>query len=258
MKVFISWSGPRSRAVASALRDLIPDALQNVETWMSDHEIAAGTRWSAELGGALEGSRSGIICLTPENLQAPWLLFEAGSLARSVASSRVVPYLLDLSPTDVEFPLAQFQRASADRAGTSRLLAALNNALEIPLPTERISRIFERWWPELEARLAAVPPAGAVKTIRRGDRELLEEILELVRREKAPAPEPARHSPDVAKSLRDSSEEYLRSQSAALRSSWSGATNPIEVQYLEGRISQIEAELLRREEQQKADTEWAG
>lgn len=181
MKVFISWSGERSKAIASALRDFIPDALQDVETWMSEHEIAAGSRWANELTEALEGSSFGIICLTPENLTAPWLLFEAGSLSKSIDNSRVIPYLFNLGPADVQFPLAQFQGAVADQPGTLKLLEGINGTLENPLPTERLKRIFERWWPDVEMRIREIPETSLPVSKPREERELLEEILELVR-----------------------------------------------------------------------------
>lgn len=181
MRVFISWSGPRSQAVAAALAELLPDAIQGLVTWMSQHDIGAGSRWSQELNAELEASQFGIVCLTPENLAAPWLLFEAGSLAKSVSESRVVPYRLNLHSTDVEFPLAQFQGVDATRDGTYQLLLSLNSSREEPLAEDRLRRIFNRWWPDLEARLASIPVSSAVVVQERDDRELLEEILQLVR-----------------------------------------------------------------------------
>jgi len=266
MKVFISWSGPRSRAVASALRDLIPDALQNVETWMSDHEIAAGARWSTELAGALEGSQFGIICLTPENLTAPWLLFEAGSLAKSVANSRVVPYLVDLGPTDVEFPLAQFQGATASRDGTLKLVEGINATFEAPLPTERILRIFDRWWREIEARLAAIPPSGTTSSVHRDERALLEEILELVRRDKAPPPQLTMTDATIPKSqvwrtvhsvtpeeIAALPSTSLRDYLAALKHRWNETGIRGEEDALEGRMSQVQQELRRRGDEPKVE-----
>jgi hypothetical protein len=181
MKVFISWSGARSRAVAQALTELLGDAIQDVEAWMSEHEISAGSRWAAELSRALEVSSFGVLCLTPENLSAPWLLFEAGSLAKSVSGSRVVPYMLDLRLTDVEYPLAQFQGVVANREGTFKLLSSLNEARNEPLPEERLRRVFDRWWPDLEARLSVVPEITTNAAPGRDDRALLEETLGLVR-----------------------------------------------------------------------------
>src|SRR5512137_1653189 len=109
MKVFISWSGERSRKMASALAKWLPDIFQDLETWMSADDIDAGQRWASNLGEQLESTHFGIIALTPENLNTPWLLFEAGSLAKVTNRAKVVPYSLRLSPTDIPFPLAQFQ-----------------------------------------------------------------------------------------------------------------------------------------------------
>jgi TIR domain len=83
MKVFISHSGPRSRAIALALKDWMPLVLHYVDPWVSQKDIAAGDRWAVEVGAKLSDSNFGIICLTPENLNAPWLLFEAGAISKS-------------------------------------------------------------------------------------------------------------------------------------------------------------------------------
>ena len=89
MKVFLSWSGLRSKAIANALRDWIPDVFQQAEVWMSEHDIEAGARWSNELNNILEESNFGIICLTPENQYAPWITFEAGALSKEKKSERL-------------------------------------------------------------------------------------------------------------------------------------------------------------------------
>ena len=182
MRVFMSWSGERSRATATALAELLPDILQDVQTWMSAHNIAAGSRWGADLGRELEGSNFGVLCLTRENLTASWLLFEAGSLAKSVSSSRVVPYRLGLKSTDVEYPLAQFQGVDADKEGTLKLLESINAARGEPLAEDRLKRLFERWWPDMEGRLGKIPATVASPEGRRNDRDLLEEILQMVRK----------------------------------------------------------------------------
>ena len=181
MNVFISWSGDRSRLLASALAELLPDIMQDLKAWMSEHDIDVGSRWGQELNQQLDTSNFGILCLTPENISAPWLLFEAGSLGKSVSQARVVPYRLDLAAADVPFPLAQFQGVEANENGTSRLVQSLNAGLKQPMESERLERIFQRWWPDLEARIDSIPPPDIRHQTRRSERDLLEEILNLMR-----------------------------------------------------------------------------
>ena len=96
--VFISWSGERSRCVAEALRGWLPAVLQNVKPWMSAADVEKGTRWESEISTRLEEADVGIICLTPDNLDSRWLLFEVGALSKKLGKSRVCTYLLDLTP----------------------------------------------------------------------------------------------------------------------------------------------------------------
>ncbi len=181
MKLFISWSGERSKLVATALRDLLPEAIQDLIPWMSDHDINAGARWGHDLTKQLAECDLGIICLTPENLLAPWLLFEAGALAKSVIDSRVVPYRLGLTATDVSLPLAQFQGVDANEAGTRKLFQSLNSVRSDPMPDERVERIFSRWWPDLSAQIGAIPAANEPKVPPKSEHEMLEEVLSTTR-----------------------------------------------------------------------------
>ena len=101
MKIFISWSGQRSKNVAEYLRTWIPKVIQSVKLWMSSEDILAGDRWNRDIAVELEKSKFGIICLTPENMNKPWILFEAGALAKTIDKTLVCPYLIDLDPTEI-------------------------------------------------------------------------------------------------------------------------------------------------------------
>jgi hypothetical protein len=181
VKVFISWSGPESRQIAEAVRDWLPTMFESVEPYMSARDNEAGVRWSSVISGALEDSDFGILCLTPTNLSAPWLLFEAGALSKSVDAARVVPLLWRLATSDVTSPLSQFHMKSADEAGMRDVVTSLNGALERPRPDQALSAAFTGLWPQLQERLRAVQEPGRPEAPHRKDRELLEEILELVR-----------------------------------------------------------------------------
>ncbi len=158
-KLFISWSGRRSKAIAEALRRWIPMVLQAVDPWVSTDDIAAGSRWSIKVGSELETTKFGVICVTPENIQAPWLLFEAGALSKTIGTSVVCPYLHEILSTDLPGPLGQFQAVDATRSGTLRMLRSINETCkEIAISEDQLTRTFDRWWPDLDEDLQLLPP----------------------------------------------------------------------------------------------------
>jgi len=182
MNVFISWSGQVSNEVALALRSNLRLAFSHLQLWMSAEDMRPGTRWAWELGIRLSEARVGIICLTPQNLTSPWLLFEAGALSHALGRNAVIPYLFDLSPIDLSGPLAQFQAISATEDGTRKLLKILNDLADAPRLTDtETERVFNVWWPEIFKALNRIQkiPLPALKE--RSQRELLEEVLGLVR-----------------------------------------------------------------------------
>jgi hypothetical protein len=181
MKLFIGWSGERSHQMALALRDWLPLVLYHVESWVSETDIAAGERWAQSIGKELEASNFGIMCLTRENVSSQWIVFEAGSLAKSLEDGRVIPLLLDLEFSEITGPLAQFQAKKADRDGLSEVAKATNKAAPEPVEEAKVAQLFDALWPQLEGRLASIPqPTGATKTSR-PQHEILEELVGGVR-----------------------------------------------------------------------------
>ena len=161
LKAFISWSGDDSRAIAEALRDWIPLVLQRVQPWVSSGDIEAGARWNLEIATELEASKFGIICMTPQNLNRPWILFEAGALGKTLDSTFVCPYLHNLDIAQLPAPLAQFHGASADKKGTWQLVLTLNQSLgKHGLPAEHLRKVFRRLWPLLAKTLESVRGHG--------------------------------------------------------------------------------------------------
>ena len=114
MKIFLSWSGESSNALATALSEWLKLVFPEVSIWVSSRDIQAGERWGTELDRELETAGFGILCLVPTNLLAPWLLFEAGALSKAVASARVIPYCLGFQPETVQGAIVQFQGVPAD------------------------------------------------------------------------------------------------------------------------------------------------
>jgi hypothetical protein len=181
MKVFLSWSGDRSRIIAEALRDWFPKVIQAIKPWMSAVDIDRGARWSSDIAIELADTSFGVLCLTPENLNAPWIHFEAGALSKTLEKSFVCPYLFELEPADLKGPLIQFNAAKADEEDTLKLVLTINQAQETPLPERTVEESFEVWWPKLRDALKGLPISQGEVKQSRPEREILEELLELVR-----------------------------------------------------------------------------
>ena len=131
LRIFISWSGKRSKFVAEALSNWIPYVIQSAKPWISSKDIFAGDDWDKEINEKLGELNFGIICLTPENLQAPWINFEAGALSCKIKNKTLVcPYLIDLEPKDVAPPLSRFQLVKANREGTLKIVESINRAVK--------------------------------------------------------------------------------------------------------------------------------
>ena len=153
MKVFISWSGDRSHGLAVAISEKLNAILHFVEPWLSSSDIQSGDRWGNEVAKNLQDTNFGILCVTRDNLDAPWLLFEAGALAKSIAAGRVVPLLLDLEKSDLSGPLPQFQSEKADQSGVRKLVESLNKVASNPVKQETLDTLFEALWPKLSSGL---------------------------------------------------------------------------------------------------------
>jgi hypothetical protein len=186
MKVFISWSGAASHAVAMLLRDELPVVINAVKPFVSSEDIAKGSPWFQNVAGELENSAFGVVCLTEANLNNKWILFEAGALAGKLSKKRVAPLLLDLSPEEVEPPLGQLQLTSlGNKEDFFKLLLVINNELgEHALQESTLKRSFEIWWEhfnkKVQESLRALPKTTS-KTVERSDSEILREILSLTR-----------------------------------------------------------------------------
>lgn len=182
MDNFISWSGDRSKIVAETLRDWLPSVIQRLKPWMSASDIDKGARWLKEISEKLEVINAGIICLTPENLNEPWILFETGALSKALDSSSVCPILLDLDPSSLKGPLSQFQATMLQKADILKFIMTLNNNLkDEKLPESKLEESFNLWWPKLFEKVENIPIPEKKMETERSEKDILLEILRIVR-----------------------------------------------------------------------------
>ncbi|WP_370676392.1 toll/interleukin-1 receptor domain-containing protein [Pleomorphomonas sp. PLEO] len=181
MKVFISWSGKRSKALAVALKEWIPLILQYAKPWVSDKDISAGERWAKAIAGELEASNFGILCVTPENLTSEWILFEAGALSKSMLDAKVIPLLFGLELSDLSGPLSQFQALKVDQQGMMEVIKAINSVSENKAADETINKLVPALWPQFQDKLDGIPSNDEDEKHMRPQAEILEELVTQVR-----------------------------------------------------------------------------
>lgn len=188
MNVFLSWSGTLSHAVAEGLASWLPQVIQSVRPWLSSQDIDKGARWFEEIGESLSTTDFGILCLTSANIAAPWILFEAGALSKTLGQARVCPLLVNIRNVDLQGPLTQFNTAGLASTEIKRLVETLNSRLPVEQrrSESQLAESFGVWWPHLEQRFtAALEDARGAEPERlapkRNTTEVLDELLELTR-----------------------------------------------------------------------------
>jgi hypothetical protein len=181
MKLFLSWSGERSREIALAFRDWLPLVLHYAEPWVSDADVEAGDRWSQSVATELAATNFGLLLVTSENVESPWLLFEAGALAKSLDAGKVIPALLDLDYADIAGPLAQFQAKKLNREGILEILHSIQGSSDSRIPDESLRQLFDVLWDVLDAKLQKIAEEAPKKRKARPQSEVLEELVSGIR-----------------------------------------------------------------------------
>lgn len=182
-KVFISWSGDLSRLLAEEIRVWLPGVLQFVKPYFTPDDIEKGTSWSSSISSELSSSNVGILCLTKDNIENPWILFEAGALSKNFDKSRVCTILFNLDTSDLVGPLTSFQATRFNKNDFKKLVETINETgSDSKLNNDVLNDVFEMWWPKLDDKINTILKSGAKNSPKkRDDRDLLEEILELSR-----------------------------------------------------------------------------
>ena len=165
MKVFISWSGPQSHALAKIVYDWLPMVLPFVEPWLSSEDLGKGQRWATNIARRLEESSYCIVCVTPGVAQQPWVNFEAGAISKIVQSSQVSPLLFGVSEAELDnLPLAMFQWTNFQKDDVRKLLRSLNEANKTPIPHAELIKKLDYTWDKVSGKAKNVEPSSPPST----------------------------------------------------------------------------------------------
>ncbi|MDR1099967.1 MAG: hypothetical protein LBL28_05735 [Treponema sp.] len=146
---FLSWSGTLSHEIALSIKDEILDTLfgDYIEMFISS-EIGVGSPFASEIFTRLTESDFGIVCITAENIEKPWVSFECGGLIKNMEKKNLYVMLVDVSFEmlgRLNPPVSEFQAVSIDKDGIINLIKKISGSI---LRTESAiyeNKIHEGW-----------------------------------------------------------------------------------------------------------------
>lgn len=150
-RIFISWSGTNSGEFAKGLKHVIEERVfpeTGLECFVSNEDIASGTDWWTEIKEELKSCTLGILCVTRENVAAPWIFYEAGGMAaRGVPS---IPLLICCDVNSISgSPLHGKQCVLFDEAGFIKLIEDINKKFNTLLPPQVVKIVAKTGYEEL-------------------------------------------------------------------------------------------------------------
>lgn len=105
-QIFLSWSKPEGREVATCLKDFLLKALNiqnSEEIFISTQNISGDDGWYKDIRSNASSAYIIIPCLTLNSLYSPWIHFETGIGAGIIENRprKIIPFLFDISPNQV-------------------------------------------------------------------------------------------------------------------------------------------------------------
>jgi len=155
--VFISWSGERSRRIAEELCSWLKCVVQMTKPFVSTKDIDKGSFWFNSINDALSNAAIGIFCITKENKNKPWILFEAGAVSKGLTRNRVCTLLIDLKPNDIHGPLQGFNHTDLnDRDSFWGLIKTINANLDDKIQEETLLDVFNVYYPRFKKKCESI------------------------------------------------------------------------------------------------------
>ncbi|WP_405600376.1 MULTISPECIES: hypothetical protein [unclassified Pseudoalteromonas] len=184
MKMFYSWSGTKSHKTAMAFSEWVPCILNAVKPWVSSEDIDRGSIWLNDILEQLKDTNYGLVFVTKENQDKPWILFESGALSKGLNESRVFTVLVDLQVRDINSgsPLKHLNHTTLDKDGILKLLKSINKQLDSTKVQESVLEMsFNALWPVLETQILQIQSDEPTLDLpKRDDKDVLNDILDNV------------------------------------------------------------------------------
>jgi len=184
LKTFLSWSGDKSHMAALAFSEWIPCVIQAIEPWVSSKDIDRGAIWFNEIFEQLKETSFGIVFVTKENQDKPWLLFESGALSKGLSENRICTVLIDLDVRDIDAgsPLRHLNHTLLTKDSVLNLVKTINKNIDgSHIQDKHLEISFNALWSDLETSFNNILKSEPVSEIpRRDDADVLNDILDNV------------------------------------------------------------------------------
>lgn len=188
MKVFVSWSGTLSKKVAQELKKWLPCIIQSIDVFYSPEDIEKGENWDSKISAELSECNYGIVCLTSENTNAPWINFEAGAIAKTL-ESRVSALMVDIKTSEIQGPLKRYQATKLEKEDMWQLICDINKVTDVPLSADVLDSTFNAIWDSMYGAIKSdidgykPQKKAGISDEKIASTEVVEEILQLVRKQ---------------------------------------------------------------------------
>lgn len=179
--VFISWSGEQSREIANVIDQYLNFILQPVTTFYSPDDVRKGDGWDDSIHKALKEASFCIVCLTPTNLESPWLHYEAGIVS---TKGQVSALLSGVKPSAIKGALSRFQASEITYDDMYNLIFSINLTFSKPLSPEAVRHAFDLHWEAFRSKIKAAQErhAAAIPEKKNVDFSEIRELKHLVER----------------------------------------------------------------------------
>ena len=129
-------------------------ASSDLECFVSTVDIASGDDWWNKIKKELKRCKQGILCITKENIKAPWIYFEAGAMvAREVDT---IPLLINCSINSLNnSPIKGKQCIDFyDQSQFLKMISDINkNMMLVPLEKNKLDIIAKQAYENIKKRL---------------------------------------------------------------------------------------------------------
>ncbi len=160
-RIFISWSLDQGRQLATLTKEWIESIFMTQKCFVSSEDICGGTDWWDEIKKSLDFASVGIFCITDDNKDRPWILYEAGRIAGRLKGKGVIPMVFGISAIPPDNPLAKHQArfCNKGKAQYLKVLEDINNYLPAEGKIRKkdwIKKQFDQSWEEYGPRFEEV------------------------------------------------------------------------------------------------------